>query len=112
VPSEFGHGGVLRPIPSVMDLPAELELVIDDGEVEMSSGRRENGINGDVKMRGVGAGRGLGEKTGGRGGKMWELERSGGSVVGKENVKHYDADGKLSVMTVRSLNKTADSLCM
>jgi hypothetical protein len=81
-----------------MDLPAELELEIDDGEVEMSSGRRENGINGNVKMR-VGAGREVGEKTGGRGGKMWELERSGvGSVDGKENVKHYDADGKLSVI--------------
>lgn len=64
-----------------------------DAGVEVSSGRSELGGGGDVKLR-----RGVDEKlyngTGekeGRGGKVWELERSG---VGKEeNVKHYDADG-------------------
>jgi hypothetical protein len=36
VPSEFGHGGVLRPIPSIIDLPTERELEIDVGNAEVS----------------------------------------------------------------------------
>jgi hypothetical protein len=87
---------VLRPIPRVIDLPAELELEIDVGEVEVSSGRRENGIGEDVKMRlrGVGVSRGAdtAEEMKGRKENMWEPEKSS---VDEENVKHYDVDGRL-----------------
>lgn len=46
VPSEFGSGGVLRPIPSVIDLPGELEVEVDS---EWSNSDRW--ATGSAKMR-------------------------------------------------------------
>jgi hypothetical protein len=88
VPSEFGHGGLFRPIPSVIDLPHDLELEFDAGA---GSGRRGSAINGDVKLRKGGI-----EKVGrsemdSQGAKLWELEQSASGKDGR--VKHYDAVG-------------------
>jgi hypothetical protein len=94
VPSEFGSGGVLRPIPSVIDLPGELEVGVDADWGAASSGRRPAAIAGfNTKMRSNGNGSAQGRDKGEKG---WELEKNEDRYAnGKqgETVKHYDADG-------------------
>jgi hypothetical protein len=95
VPSEFSSGGgVLRPIPSVIHLPEDLEVEVDIGGPERSTARRRAAVTRE-KLRSYGIGNGsLGGDS-----RRGELEKN--KIVdnytnGKEEetVKHYDADGE------------------
>ena len=96
VPAERG----LHPIPSVIDLPSQLQLEMDDENVSISTGRSgKGGITlSDMKKRRDGSknefGRDVkafGEKTNGP--VRQASETAGGGGASDAEVKHYDADG-------------------
>lgn len=97
VPIERG----LRPIPSVIDLPSQLELEMDDENVSTSTGRSGRGsvTPSDVKKRRNGSGNEFGqdaktfrEKANGPARQASEAV-GGGGMTSEAEVKHYDADG-------------------
>jgi dihydrosphingosine 1-phosphate phosphatase len=95
VPSEFSPGGgVLRPIPSVMHLPEDLEVEVDVGGSERSTTRRRVTATG-TKPRSSGIGNGsLGGDN--RRGGLEKNKMVDNYTNGKEGetVQHYDADGE------------------
>jgi len=96
VPMERG----LHPIPSVIDLPSQLQLEMDDENVSTSTGRSGRGgvTLSDVKKRKNGSkndfgqdAKTFGEKTNGR---VYQASETAGDPNSSEAwVKHYDADG-------------------
>jgi len=104
----------LHPIPSVIDLPSQLQLEMDDENVSVSNGRSGRGgvASSDVKKRRNGSKDEFGQdvKT------FWEKadgpvrqasETAGGDGNTSEaEVKHYDADGTfVTVFTDHSLRR-------
>ena len=110
VPIERG----LHPIPSVIDLPSQLQLEMDDENVSVSTGGSGRGsvAPSDVKKRrnGYKAEFGqdvktFGEKTDGSVRQASETAGGGGKTSEAE-VKHYDADGAfLTIFTGHSLRR-------
>jgi len=100
VPMERG----LHPIPSVIDLPSQLQLEMDDENVSASTGRSrrgsvtlsdmkrrnrsENEFGQDVKV--------FGEKANGQ--VRQASETAGGGEASEAEVRRYDADGTLTVL--------------
>ncbi len=81
VPSEFAHEGGLRPIPSVIDLPGSVEMEMGEGSAfsyPTNGTRAVKMRNGNEKVR----------FANGKGAVEREQEK-------EDEVKHYDADGKL-----------------
>jgi hypothetical protein len=103
VPSEKG----IHPIPSVIDLPSQLELEVDD-EVTTTSGRagkKNVGVllgRADVKNRKAGTGNvngnngfsGYDSKSGRLTHEKVTFDDEKNGVTVAERVKHYDADGE------------------
>lgn len=92
VPSEFAvtrQGlGVLHPIPSVIDLPAEVGVGVDK-EGASASVMKDRKWESEVKLRNVGALNGSNRNTGSPKVKFRVEDEEGKGVP----VKHYDADG-------------------
>ncbi|KXN85562.1 Dihydrosphingosine 1-phosphate phosphatase YSR3 [Leucoagaricus sp. SymC.cos] len=92
VPSEFAQGlGVLHPIPSVIDLPSQVGVGIDNGEGANASAMKDRQGERDVKMRNVNyssTSNGSGKTTG----SVQVKIRVEDEDAKGEPVKHYDAD--------------------
>ena len=100
VPIERG----LHPIPSVIDLPSQLQLEMDDENVTASTGRsgRGSATLADLKKRRNGSKSEFGqdvkrsgeeEKANGRIRQANETAGAGGGKNSEVEVRHYDADG-------------------
>jgi dihydrosphingosine 1-phosphate phosphatase len=94
--TEYGSvpAGELRAVPSVVDLPRELDRMVGEGEVQP-------GLSGGTKARKRNGARN-GDEGNGSGGPRWELEKAtfangGGRMKNGETPKHYDADGTPSI---------------
>jgi hypothetical protein len=101
VPIERG----LHPIPSVIDLPSQLQLEMDDENVSISTGRsgRGSAAASDVKKRKNESksefsqdAKALGGKTNGR--ARQASETAGCDKTSEAEVKHYDADGTFIIL--------------
>ena len=102
VPIERG----LHPIPSVIDLPSQLQLEVDNENVSASTGRsgRGNVTLSDVKKRKNGSRnefdqdvKTFREKTDGH--ARQASETAGGGGGSEAEVKHYDADGTFIIVS-------------
>ena len=87
----------LHPIPSVIDLPTQLQMEMDDENVSASTGRSGRGsvTPSDVKKRKNGSNHEFGqddrtfqEKANGH-----VRQASDGAKASEAEVRHYDADG-------------------
>lgn len=102
VPIERG----LHPIPSVIDLPSQLQLEVDDENMSASTGRsgRGSATLSDMKKRKNGSKNEFGqdvktfrEKTNEH--PRQASETAGSDKTSEEEVKHYDADGTFIVIS-------------
>lgn len=101
VPMERG----LHPIPSVIDLPSQLQLEMDDEDVSASTGRDTYTLsemkkrrNGPKSEFGQDAKR-FGENADGR--VRHASETAGGDKTSEAGVRHYDADGTFPILFPR-----------
>ena len=108
VPIERG----LHPIPSVIDLPSQLQLEMDDENVSTSTGRSGRGsvTPSDIKKRRNGSKnefdqhtKAFGGKTDGRVRQASETADGGDGKNSEGEVRHYDADGTFIVLLARPL---------
>ena len=106
VPVERG----LHPIPSVIDLPSQLQMEMDDENVSTSTGRSGRGgvTFSDVKKRKNGSKdefdqdvKTFREKTNDH--TRQASETAGDSGAPDTGVRHYDADGTFLILSSRSL---------
>jgi len=99
VPIERG----LHPIPSVIDLPSQLQLEMDDENVTASTGRsgRGSATLADLKKRRNGSRNEyrFGEKSNGR---IHQASDIGEGKNSEAEVKHYDADGTFIIIITPS----------
>ena len=96
---EVPIGRGLHPVPSVIDLPSQLQVGVDDENVSASTGRG-NTTSSDMKRRRNGLKNGFGQDVKTYGEKHNGTVRQANETVGngakasEAEVKHYDAEGE------------------
>lgn len=101
VPIERG----LHPIPSVIDLPSQLQLEMDDEDVSASTGRGITTLS-ELKKRRNGTKNEFGQdakqfRENANGRVRQASEAADGGKTSGAGVRHYDADGTLLVFSPR-----------